>query len=131
MIEKARRYRKIIESLAGYLDDETAVKSVDLFPHWNEETVYSVKDRVQYNGLLYECLQAHQSQAAWNPADATSIWARVLIPDPSVIPEWEQPISTNPYMAGDKVRHNDKIWVSDIDNNIWEPGVYGWTETAN
>ena len=42
-----------------------------------------------------------------------------------MIPEWEQPESTNPYMKGDKVKHNDKTWVSDIDNNVWEPGVYG------
>ena len=50
----------------------------------------------------------------------------MLIPDPEVIPEWEQPGSTNPYMIGDKVRHNGKTWVSTIDNNVWEPGVYGW-----
>lgn len=32
------------------------------------------------------------------------------------------------YMAGDKVTHNDKHWVSDVDNNVWEPSVYGWSE---
>lgn len=21
-----------------------------------------------------------------------------------------------------------KYWTSDVDNNVWEPGVYGWTE---
>ena len=31
-------------------------------------------------------------------------------------------------MTGDKVRHNEKVWVSTIDNNVWEPGVYGWDE---
>lgn len=31
-------------------------------------------------------------------------------------------------MTGDKVRHNDKVWISIIDNNVWEPGVYGWNE---
>lgn len=41
---------------------------------------------------------------------------------------WAQPGSTNPYMLGDKVRHNGKIWMSTIDNNVWEPGVYGWAE---
>ena len=44
------------------------------------------------------------------------------------IPAWEQPDSTNPYMKGDKVSHNGKIWVSDIDNNVWAPGIYGWSE---
>ena len=46
--------------------------------------------------------------------------------DPEVIPEWEQPDSTNPYMMGDKVTHNEKTWESTVDNNVWEPGVYGW-----
>ena len=29
---------------------------------------------------------------------------------------------------GDKVTHNGKTWVSDIDNNVLEPGLHGWTE---
>lgn len=53
---------------------------------------------------------------------------RVLIPDPEVIPDGVQPDSTNPYMMGDKVKHNGKTWESIIDNNVWEPSVYGWSE---
>ena len=26
-------------------------------------------------------------------------------------------------MIGDKVTHNDKTWVSIVDNNVWEPGA--------
>ena len=44
------------------------------------------------------------------------------------IGEWKQPDSTNPYQKGDKVTHNGKTWESTADNNVWEPGVYGWTE---
>ena len=55
---------------------------------------------------------------------------RMLIPDPETITEWEQPDSTNPYMQGDKVTHNGKTWISDIDGNVWEPGVYGWNEVV-
>ena len=25
---------------------------------------------------------------------------------------------------------NGKTWVPLIDNNVWEPGVYGWSEVA-
>ena len=85
-------------------------------------------DRRQYDGSLYKCLTAHTSQAGWTPTAATSLWAKVLVPDPGTIPAWEQPESTNPYMSGDKVTHNGATWVSDIDNNVWEPGVYGWSE---
>lgn len=66
-------------------------------------------------------------------ADAVSLWARVLIPDPHDIPEWVQPSSTNPYMKGDKVWHVGKVWESLIDGNVWEPGAVGteslWGET--
>ena len=28
------------------------------------------------------------------------------------------------------VRMNGKHWTSDVDSNVWEPGVYGWTEVT-
>lgn len=128
IIERARQLRAVIESLAETLDDESAAESVELFPIWATDTDYAVGDRRRYEESLYKCLQAHTSQEGWTPDDAPSLWAKVLIPDPEVIPEWEQPESTNPYMKGDKVKHNNKTWESNIDNNVWEPGVYGWDE---
>ena len=129
-MEEARKLRKLIEKAVVSLDDEDALECVTLFTAWDGDGhVYAVGDRVRYGDNLYDCLQAHTSQDGWNPVDASSLWAKVLIPGPT-IPEWEQPSSTNPYMMGDKVRHNDKVWVSDIDNNVWEPGVYGWSEVA-
>ena len=55
---------------------------------------------------------------------------KVLIDPEGAILAWEQPDSTNPYMKGDKVKHNDKVWQSTIDINVWEPGVYGWEEVT-
>lgn len=111
------------------VDDNTALRMTEFYPEWASDTAYSAGYKVQYGGTLYKCLQAHTAQADWTPDASPSLWAKVLIPDPDVIPEWEQPDSTNPYMTGDKVTHNGKTWVSDIDNNVWTPGVYGWTET--
>ena len=34
------------------------------------------------------------------------------------------------YSAGAKVSHGEKHWISDQDGNVWEPGVYGWTEAV-
>ncbi len=130
LIELARKLRPYIEKAAASLNDEDALDAIQLFPVWNSTAAYSIGDRVRYNGVLYVCITAHTAQATWTPTDAPSLWAKVLIPDESVIPEWEQPDSTNPYSAGDKVTHNGKIWVSDIDGNVWEPGVYGWSEVA-
>lgn len=129
LVEKARALRPIIEkSVSATLSDTEALEAVSLFPAWVSGKSYAEDDRVKYDGNLYKCLQAHTSQDGWTPTAAPSLWAKVLIPDPGIIPEWEQPESTNPYMAGDKVTHNGKTWVSDIDNNVWEPGAYGWSE---
>lgn len=44
-------------------------------------------------------------------------------------PEWVQPTGAHDaYAQGAKVRHNGKKWTSDISANVYEPGVYGWTE---
>ena len=127
----AQKLRAEIDSAAAWLTDEQAATVPGIYPAWNGDgAAYAVGDRVQHTGALYKCLQAHTSQATWTPTDAPSLWAKVLIPTPGVIPDWEQPGSTNPYSKGDKVKHNGKIWTSDIDGNVWEPGVYGWTEVA-
>ena len=129
-VERARALRPLIEKAAAFLPDEDAVEAVELFKEWTVGIAYSVNDKVRYEGVLYVCLQAHTSQSDWTPTAAVSLWGKVLIPSPDVIPEWEQPGSTNPYAKGDKVKHNGKTWESDIDNNVWEPGVYGWHEVA-
>ena len=119
-----------IKSMAAVADDQTAANAAELYPVWDEAKTYAVGDRVRYNNVLHKCLQAHTAQAAWTPTDAPSLWAKVLIPDPEVIPEWEQPDSTNPYMTGDKVTYNGKTYESLIDNNVWSPEEYpqGWKE---
>lgn len=127
---EAERMLPYIQKGAQTLGDEDALAIQTVYPEWSASGVYAVGDKVLHNGILYKCLQAHTAQEAWNPVDAASLWAKVLIPDANVIPEWEQPDSTNPYMAGDKVTHNGKTWVSDVDNNVWEPGVYGWSEVT-
>lgn len=128
--ERARKLRKTIESLSVNLDDESALGNKELFPIWIEGVSYSIGDRVRYNNILYKCLQAHTSASHWLPDEAVSLWATVLIPDPDVIPDWVQPESTNPYMRGDKVRHINKIWESDIDYNVYEPPTM-WTEVTS
>lgn len=138
LIAKARELRAILEkamTIASGLTDAEAVAATCLHPRWNASGVaYAKGQRVQYENTLYTVLQAHTSQATWTPTAAPSLFAKVLIPDPTVVPEWEQPDSTNPYMKGDKVKHNGKTWVSLIDNNVWEPGATGtaalWQEVT-
>ena len=129
-MEAAKIVREAMDKAGTLLTDEQAATVPTLYRVWEVGIEYAAGDRRLYEGTLYRCLQAHTAEEAWNPADAPSLWAKVLIPDPAVIPAWEQPDSTNPYMTGDKVTHNGKTWVSDVDNNVWEPGAYGWSEVT-
>lgn len=125
---------KILDvNLTTMLTDEQALEVPYVFPKWEIDKDYNKDERVIYQGVLYKVLQAHKSQAIWTPTEAVSLFARVLIPEPDVIPEWEQPDSTNPYMTGDKVTLNGKTYVSKIDNNVWSPADYpaGWEEVSS
>lgn len=127
-IEKLKAMRKQVEINATDNTDAQALEVSTLYADWETlEEGYSlvVGDRVTYNDVLYNVITAHNVQSTWNPVDSPSLFAKVLIPDPEVIPEWEQPDSTNPYSKGDRVTHNEKTWESLVDNNVWEPGALG------
>lgn len=126
--DEAIALRRIIEEAIKSLDDTLANEGVALFPQWRVGKAYGAGDRVRHGALLYRCLTAHTSQDDWAPGDAVSLW--VTVADPvDEWPEWSQPAGAHDaYNTGDQVSHNDKHWKSDIDVNVWEPGVYGWTE---
>lgn len=130
IIDRARELRRKIEENAGVLSDEDALGYMELYPTWlGDGVVYTAGQRVRYNDALYRVLQSHISQEGWNPCDAPSLFAKVLIVDSSDIPEWEQPISTNGYVIGDRVVFEGMVYESTIDNNVWSPADYpsGWT----
>ena len=123
---KAKQLRKLIEQLSITLDDETALKGVELFPMWGIDIDYAVDDRVQHEGTLYKCVQAHTSQENWTPDATPALWVIVTVEE---WPEWVQPAGSHDAYAKDaKVTHNGERWISDVDSNVWEPGVYGWTK---
>lgn len=122
------RLRKLIEMMSASLDDETALTGIELFPMWVTDKAYAVGDRVQHVGVLYKCVQSHTSQTDWTPDVTPALWVVVSIEE---WPEWVQPTGAHDaYNQGDQVSHNDKHWTSDVDSNVWEPGVYGWTEAV-
>ena len=115
---------------AGSIDDVTAAEHADFFSPWAYPVGYTKGNIRRYNGALYRCLSDHNSQADWTPDAAPSLW--VGISDPAEeCPVWTQPLgASDAYNAGAKVSHNSKHWISTTDGNVWEPGVYGWTEEA-
>ena len=125
---KAKQLRALIEALSASLSDETALTGVELFPPWNVGKSYATGDRLQYEGTLYKCVQGHTSQADWTPPVTPALWTAVSI---DAYPAGVQPTGAHDaYSKGDKVTHSGKHWASDVDNNTWEPGVYGWTEVT-
>lgn len=113
---------------AGSIDPGTAAEHADLFAAWAYPVNFSVGQIRRHGGKLYKCLTAHTSQADWAPDVATSLW--VAIADPAEEwPAWSQPVGAHDaYAAGAKTTHKGDKWTSDVDGNVWEPGVYGWTK---
>ncbi len=134
----AARCEKLVDSIVfvklaetGAIDEVTATEHTEIFAAWEPDVQYESGNLRRYpesDGKLYKCIQAHKSQTDWTPDVAVSLW--VVAGDPAEEwPEWSQPIGAHDaYMSGDKVSHNEKHWVSDYDNNVWEPGVFGWHE---
>ena len=126
--EKARQLRALLVKASASLSDADALEAVELFPAWAADRVCSVGERLCYDGKLYRCVQAHTSQIGWEPPNVPALWTEVSLDE---WPEWKQPSGAqDAYSNGAKVSHNDKHWVSTLDGNVWEPGVYGWEVVA-
>ena len=122
------------ESKLAAVDDAVALCMPDYFPAWDGNGVtYEVGQRVVYKDVLYKVITGHTSQTTWTPVDAPSLFTKVLTSDDGTPLPWEQPDSTNPYMKGDKVLYNGKVYESLIDNNVWSPDGYpaGWKEIGD
>lgn len=124
--KEAKAFIEAIVKMRAAAGDEIAIEASAAYPRWRADVAYVAGERVLYEDVLYKVLQSHTSQATWTPTDAPSLFAKVLVSDDGDILPWEQPDSTNPYMTGDKVSHNGSNWICTIDNNVWEPGIYGW-----
>ena len=126
--EHAYKLRDLMHKAAVSLSDTDALDGVELFPAWVADMQYALDVRVRYDGKLYKCVQAHTSQADWTPDATPALWTEVA--KPGEIPVWQQPTGAqDAYMMGDKVHYPDvegPVYVSTVDNNVWEPSVYGW-----
>ena len=118
------------------LEDSVAMEIADLYPDWKTGKVYNVDEVVKYGinadneTQLYRVIQAHTSQKGWEPNIATSLFKAVGF-DESGTAIWTQPVGTvDAYQTDDIVTHKGETWISIVDNNVWEPGVYGWEKTT-
>jgi hypothetical protein len=121
----------------GTVSDEAALEVITLYPKWEEnigktitnDDITNGLNRYQHNGKLYKVVQPTVLQEQYEPgAEGTSsIFVEISLEEWS---EWVQPTGAHDAYAKDaKVKHNGKKWVSTYDGaNVWEPGVYGWSE---
>ena len=131
----ARQIRRFFDIMGNQveLDDSTAMEIADLYEPWGPGKSYPVGKILKYGvneddeTQLYKVQQGHVSQADWLPDETPALYKKIGFDNG--IPIWTQPLGQHDaWMKDDRVSHNEKIWISEINYNIWEPGVYGWKE---
>ena len=123
-LEELRKFRAFIEQMSMNATDKEALDNILAYPKWEAGKEYKKDFRLRYEDTLYKVLQNHTSQSDWTPDKAVSLYVKVSIEE---FPEWVQPQgSHDAYNTGDKVSHNGQHWISKMDANVYEPGVYGW-----
>lgn len=128
--KQAWLFRDIVKAMAKDATDNYLSENPFVLDRWEQGTPYSLGDKVQYNGLAYENIQAHTSQEGWEPENTPALWKEISFEE---FPEWKQPTgSHDAYNKGDKVSFEGKHYISTIDGNVWSPASYpqGWEEVA-
>lgn len=132
----AKQVNRALQMMAQSLNlqDTNAMEIADIYEAYSVgktyPTGYIFKYGVNADGetQLYTVLQEHTSQEDWKPDATPSLYKAIGFTDDGVS-VWTQPLgATDAYMKGDVVEHNGTLWISTIDSNVWEPGVYGWEE---
>lgn len=133
----SKQIRRALELFAETITDESTMMEVaDMYPQYAVGKAYKTGDVFSYGvnkdneTQLYQVLQPHTSAAEWKPGEAVSLYKAIGI-TPQGYPIWTQPLgATDAYQKGDIVTDEGELWISTIDNNVWQPGVYGWEKYA-
>lgn len=59
------------------VDDKTALRMVEFYPAWSAGVSYAAGYKVQDNVRLWRCIQAHTSQAGWEPENVPAMWEEI------------------------------------------------------
>lgn len=123
--ERGQLIRAKLDSITADMTDEQALDNKVLFNQWNVGVDYVAGNRLLYEDDLYEVLQPHRSQSDWTPDIVPALYKRISIDE---YPEWVQPTGAHDaYNKDAKCSHFGKHWMSNIDGNVWEPGIPGVT----
>ena len=137
--EIARQVHRSMQLFAQTQTDESTMMEIaDLYPSWEKlvqsrkeyevGTICSYGTTEEGKTQLYSFVSTYTPDEAYPPDTDPTHYKKIGFNEEG-IPIWSQPLgATDAYKKGDKVSHKGKIWVSDVENNVWEPGVYGWSE---
>lgn len=111
---------------------EIAARMVEAaqYPPWKPGIYVQAGEVYMFERNLFEVIQGHTTQADWTPDKVPALFKRFYEPTDDPWP-WVQPLGAHDsYPVGARVLHSGAVWVSDIDANVWEPGVHGWTKVS-
>ncbi len=78
-IAKAKQTRLLNETLfsKAELTDEEKMNLSSFYSAWDSFVSFNIGDICQYNGSLFECIQAHTRQDDWSPDVAVSLFKQL------------------------------------------------------
>lgn len=95
---------------------------------------YKRGEKVTHNGKTWV---SNSPNNVWEPGTNDILWAEDVTTPPASEPEaptapavsaWKQPAGAHDaYKKGDKVAYNGSTWTSNMNGNVWAPGIHGWT----
>lgn len=108
------------------------------YPVWEPGISLGTGDKVHYDGVNYEVIQAHASQEGWEPDITPSLFKNLKVEtigddeggETEVIEDFVQPTGAHDsYTTGEKVVFDGEVYESTMDNNTYSPSDYpqGWT----
>lgn len=134
----AQQARRVFEMFAAQITDESKMMEVaDMYPTWEQllakkaeckaGTVFRWGVNADDETQLWQFISGYTPNEIYLPDEDIAHYKKIGITEDG-IPIWTQPYGReDSYMTGDAVSHNGYIWTSDLDYNVWEPGVYGWS----
>ena len=141
-ILNARQIRRAIQIFLrdNVIDESEMMALADIYPSF--ETLAATKKTYKSGTIFSWGLTDEGSTQLWKTKVNTKFHESVkpdadpntyekIGTDDSGYPIWVQPLDKkNSYKKGDIVSHNGKVWSSDINHNMYEPGVEGWSEVT-
>ena len=69
--------RSILEKAMQSIEGNEALTAKCLYPEWKPGRDYTAAFKVQREGRLWRCIQAHTSVEGWEPENAASLWEQI------------------------------------------------------